>query len=149
MNKTTLRIGTRGSALALWQAEWVKARLEHTWPDLHVELVPIKTSGDRIQDVALATIGGKGLFVKEIEAMGMRMHVAAGHRIPNLNTVVVPDGCDELAVRKRLLNEYGIEISGGFGPLAGKIFRVGIMGPLATGEGVAMFLNAFKTVLGK
>ena len=89
------------------------------------------------------------LFVKEIEALGMTMHVPAGHRIPNLNTVVVPEGCDELALRKRLLNEYGIEISGGFGPLAGKIFRVGIMGPLATDAGVAMFLNAFKTVLGK
>jgi len=67
VSKTTLRIGTRGSALALWQAEWVKVRLEHEWPDLHVELVPIKTSGDRIQDVSLATVGGKGLFVKEIE----------------------------------------------------------------------------------
>jgi hydroxymethylbilane synthase len=67
MNKTTVRIGTRGSALALWQAEWVKARLEQAWPDLQVELVVIKTSGDRIQDVSLATIGGKGLFVKEIE----------------------------------------------------------------------------------
>ena len=52
VSKTTLRIGTRGSALALWQAEWVKVRLEHEWPDLHVELVPIKTSGDRILDVA-------------------------------------------------------------------------------------------------
>ena len=67
VNKILLRIGTRSSALALWQAKWVKARLEHEWPDLQVELVPIKTSGDRIQDVSLATIGGKGLFVKEIE----------------------------------------------------------------------------------
>src|SRR5215470_8997023 len=62
-----LRIGTRGSALALWQTEWVKARLEALWPELQVELVPIKTSGDKIQDVSLAKIGGKGLFVKEIE----------------------------------------------------------------------------------
>jgi hydroxymethylbilane synthase len=67
VSKTRLRIGTRGSALALWQAEWVKARLEQLWPGLQVELVPIKTSGDRIQDVSLAAIGGKGLFVKEIE----------------------------------------------------------------------------------
>jgi len=67
VNKTTVRIGTRGSALALWQAAWVKERLEHAWPDLQVELIVIKTSGDRIQDVSLATIGGKGLFVKEIE----------------------------------------------------------------------------------
>ena len=67
VNKTTLLIGTRGSMLALWQAEWVKMRLEQVWPDLRVELVPMKTSGDRIQDVPLSTIGGKGLFVKEIE----------------------------------------------------------------------------------
>lgn len=65
--KQTLRIGTRGSALALWQAGWVKARLESMWPGLHVDLVAIKTSGDKIQDVSLATVGGKGLFVKEIE----------------------------------------------------------------------------------
>lgn len=62
-----LHIGTRGSALALWQARWVKNRLENLWPRLQVGLVPIKTSGDRIQDVSLATVGGKGLFVKEIE----------------------------------------------------------------------------------
>jgi hydroxymethylbilane synthase len=62
-----LRIGTRGSVLALWQAGWVKAQLENLWAGLRVELVPIKTSGDKIQDVSLAQIGGKGLFVKEIE----------------------------------------------------------------------------------
>jgi hydroxymethylbilane synthase len=65
--KHHLRIGTRGSALALWQAGWVKTRLEELWPGLRVELVPIRTSGDKIQNVSLATFGGKGLFVKEIE----------------------------------------------------------------------------------
>ena len=65
--KRTVRIGTRGSTLAVWQAGWVKKRLEAHWPDLRVELVPITTSGDRIQHVSLARIGGKGLFVKEIE----------------------------------------------------------------------------------
>jgi len=63
----SLRIGTRGSVLALWQAGWVKTQLENLWSGLRVELVPIKTSGDKIQDVSLAQIGGKGLFVKEIE----------------------------------------------------------------------------------
>ena len=65
--KRTVRIGTRGSTLAVWQAGWVKKRLEAHWPDLRVELVPITTSGDRIQHISLARIGGKGLFVKEIE----------------------------------------------------------------------------------
>jgi hydroxymethylbilane synthase len=62
-----LRIGTRGSKLALTQAEWVKQRLEAAHPGLTVELVVIRTSGDRITDVPLAAVGGKGLFVKELE----------------------------------------------------------------------------------
>lgn len=86
-------------------------------------------------------------FVERIEAMGLKMHVAAGHRIPNLNTVSTPQGVDDAKVRARLLNEAGIEIAGGFGPLAGKIFRIGLMGPLATRAGVDMFLDAFKTAL--
>ncbi len=62
-----VRIGTRGSKLALWQAEWVKSRLETLHPQLAVELTVIKTKGDKILDVPLAKVGGKGLFVKEIE----------------------------------------------------------------------------------
>ncbi len=66
MNKT-LKIGTRGSKLALWQANWVKSSLEDKHPSLSIELVAIKTKGDKILDVPLAKVGGKGLFVKEIE----------------------------------------------------------------------------------
>ena len=62
-----IRIGTRGSKLALAQANWVKARLEEQHPGLAVELVIIKTSGDKLKDVPLAQLGGKGLFIKEIE----------------------------------------------------------------------------------
>jgi hydroxymethylbilane synthase len=62
-----LVIATRGSALALWQANHVKARLEAVAPGRTVELSIIKTSGDQIQDIPLAQVGGKGLFVKEIE----------------------------------------------------------------------------------
>lgn len=65
--KRQLRIGTRGSALALWQAEWVKSQLLIAHEELAVELVVIKTTGDKILDVPLAKVGGKGLFVKEIE----------------------------------------------------------------------------------
>jgi hydroxymethylbilane synthase len=63
-----VRIGTRGSKLALWQAEWVKSHLENLHSGLAVELTIIKTKGDKILDVPLAKVGGKGLFVKEIEA---------------------------------------------------------------------------------
>jgi hydroxymethylbilane synthase len=62
-----VRIATRKSALALWQANFVKAQLEAAHPGLQVELVPMSTQGDKILDTPLAKIGGKGLFVKELE----------------------------------------------------------------------------------
>ncbi len=64
----TLRIATRSSPLALWQAEEVSRRLRALHPDLRVELVTMKTRGDKILDAPLAKVGGKGLFVKELEA---------------------------------------------------------------------------------
>ncbi len=67
MSTTTVRIATRKSALALWQAEYVKAKLEHFHPEITVELVPMTTKGDIILDTPLAKVGGKGLFVKELE----------------------------------------------------------------------------------
>jgi len=87
------------------------------------------------------------LFVKGIEAMGLSFHVPEEHRIPTLNTVCVPKGVEEAKVRKRLLDGPGIEIAGGFGPLAGKVFRIGIMGPLATEENVQFFLSEFGKAL--
>jgi hydroxymethylbilane synthase len=67
MSRRPLKIGTRGSQLALWQANWVKSELEKACPACTVELAVIKTRGDKILDVPLAKVGGKGLFVKEIE----------------------------------------------------------------------------------
>jgi alanine-glyoxylate transaminase/serine-glyoxylate transaminase/serine-pyruvate transaminase len=86
-------------------------------------------------------------FVNGIEAMGLHMHVPEAHRIATLNTVCVPEGVDEGKVRKRLLDEPGIEIAGGLGPLAGKVFRIGVMGPLATEDNVQFFLKEFKKAL--
>jgi hydroxymethylbilane synthase len=65
--ESTVSIGTRGSKLALWQANWIKERLETLHPGTRVALEIIKTKGDKILDVPLAKVGGKGLFVKEIE----------------------------------------------------------------------------------
>ncbi|MDG2391957.1 MAG: hydroxymethylbilane synthase [Thalassotalea sp.] len=67
MTEQTLKIATRKSALALWQAEFVKAELEKFHPGLTVELVPMVTKGDIILDSPLSKVGGKGLFVKELE----------------------------------------------------------------------------------
>jgi hydroxymethylbilane synthase len=67
LDRRVLRIGTRGSLLALTQSGFIQRRIEEAWPDVKVELTVIKTTGDKIQDVPLAKVGGKGLFVKEIE----------------------------------------------------------------------------------
>ena len=67
MSREILRIATRSSPLAIWQAEYVQQRLESLHEGLAVELVRIKTQGDKILDTPLAKIGGKGLFVKELE----------------------------------------------------------------------------------
>ena len=67
MAEQLLRIGTRKSPLAMWQAEYVRDRLQEAHEGLEVELVPIETRGDKILDVALSKVGGKGLFVKELE----------------------------------------------------------------------------------
>src|SRR5512144_1883070 len=64
---TTLIIGTRGSALARWQADWVQGRLKAAWPELHCDLRLFQTSGDKILDKPLPDIGGKGLFTQELE----------------------------------------------------------------------------------
>ncbi len=68
-------IGSRGSDLALWQANWIKSQLEELHAELTVEIQIIKTSGDKIQDVPLTKIGGKGLFVKEIEEALLRKEI--------------------------------------------------------------------------
>jgi hydroxymethylbilane synthase len=70
--KNKVTIGTRGSKLALWQAEWIRSELQKRNPGLEVALNKIKTTGDKILDVPLAQVGGKGLFVKEIEEALLR-----------------------------------------------------------------------------
>jgi hydroxymethylbilane synthase len=96
-----LRIGTRGSALAVWQANWTKGELEKRWPDLGVELVPIKTTGDKILDVPLAKIGGKGLFTKEIDEalLDGRIDLAV-HSMKDV-PFQLPEGIDFAAVPER------------------------------------------------
>ncbi len=86
-------------------------------------------------------------IVRGLEALGLGLYVAEGHRIWNLVTPRVPAGVDDMKVRRYLLDKYGIEIAGGFGPLAGKIFRIGIMGPFASPENVDMFLERFDEAL--
>jgi hydroxymethylbilane synthase len=96
-----LRIGTRGSQLALFQANWVKDQLVRTHPELKVTLIKIKTTGDKIQDAPLAKIGGKGLFVKEIEeALIQRKIDLAVHSIKDVPTEF-PKGLHLSVITKR------------------------------------------------
>lgn len=90
--KSTIVIGTRGSKLALWQANWVKKELEKKYPGIEVTLEKIKTTGDKITDVPLAKVGGKGLFVKEIEEALLEGRVdLAVHSMKDVPTFF-PDG---------------------------------------------------------
>ena len=99
--KRTIRIGTRGSQLALYQAKRVKATLETIFPELQVELKIIKTKGDKILDVALSKIGDKGLFTKEIENELLDGTVdLAVHSLKDLPTLL-PEGLKLGAVLER------------------------------------------------
>ncbi|MGC8793789.1 MAG: alanine--glyoxylate aminotransferase family protein, partial [Bryobacteraceae bacterium] len=87
-------------------------------------------------------------FVSGIEAMGLQMHVARPqHRLWTLNTPRVPEGISDVALRRRLLEEHGIEVLGGFGPLAGKVLRVGLMGASSTRENVLLLLEGLESAL--
>ena len=95
MASRPLRIGTRGSPMALYQAELVRDRLRATHPPLAeagaVELVPIRTTGDRVQTRLLAEIGGKGLFTKEIEEALLNRRIdLAVHSLKDMETVLPP-----------------------------------------------------------
>lgn len=86
-------------------------------------------------------------LVAGIEAMGLGMLVPEPERLPTLNAVKIPDGIEDLKVRKALLEEFGIEVGGGLGALAGKVWRVGLMGHSSTKRNVFMFLAALGTIL--
>ena len=86
-------------------------------------------------------------LVDGLEKLGLKMLVEKPYRLPTLNVVCVPDGVDEMAVRKRLRNEHKIEISGSLGPLAGRSWRVGLLGHSARVENVERLLEALGKVL--
>ncbi len=82
-----------------------------------------------------------------LEALGIRYAVAAETSLPMLNSVFIPDGADDAAVRSQLLNEFGIEIGGGLGPMKGKTWRIGLMGEAAKKSNVLLFLAALEQCL--
>jgi alanine-glyoxylate transaminase/serine-glyoxylate transaminase/serine-pyruvate transaminase len=126
-------------------------RYHHTAPitmfyALHEALAAIAEEGlearlERHRQNHLALVAG-------LEALGLRMHVAdPARRLWTLNTPCVPEGLNDAKIRKRLLDEHGIEVLGGFGPLAGKVLRIGLMGASSTRENVQTLLGALESAL--
>ena len=84
-----------------------------------------------------------------LEDMDLSMLVPLEYRLPTLTTPLVPPSVDEVAVRRQLLNEYNIEIAGGFGPLKGQVWRIGLMGFSSRRENIALLLAALREVLAR
>jgi alanine-glyoxylate transaminase/serine-glyoxylate transaminase/serine-pyruvate transaminase len=136
--------------LALLEDYWVRRKYHHTISApmiyaLSEALVVIEEEGlaarwDRHRRHHLALAAG-------LDALGVGLLPPAAERLWTLNAVRVPDGVDEPAVRRRLLEEFGIEIGAGLGPLAGKTWRVGLMGAGSTLSNLLLFLSAFERVL--
>jgi alanine-glyoxylate transaminase/serine-glyoxylate transaminase/serine-pyruvate transaminase len=79
--------------------------------------------------------------------MGNDFIVPEGDRLPQLNAVTIPEGVDDAAVRSRLLQEYSLEIGAGLGELAGKVWRIGLMGHASTQKNVEFCLNSLRSVI--
>jgi alanine-glyoxylate transaminase/serine-glyoxylate transaminase/serine-pyruvate transaminase len=90
-----------------------------------------------------------GALKAGLEAMGLSLYVEEQYRLPQLNAVSVPDGIDEAAVRKHLLQNFNLEIGAGLGALAGKVWRIGLMGASARPDRVLLCLEALEDALAK
>lgn len=137
--------------MSYWSGEG-KRSYHHTAPvnslyALHESLVMLQSEGlenawarHRTQHEALKA---------GLTEMGIEFIVDEAHRLPQLNTITIPAGVDDAAVRSTLLNEYNLEIGAGLGAFAGKAWRIGLMGYAARSENVTLCLAALKSALGK
>lgn len=134
-----------------WEGQGARS-YHHTAPvnalyGLHESLVVLEEEG---LENCWARHKANHLRLKDgLEAMGLSLLVAEAHRLPQLNTVVIPDGVDDAQVRKKLLADHQIEIGAGLGTLAGKVWRIGLMGESSRPEKVDRFIAALADVLGK
>ncbi len=125
-------------------------RYHHTAPinmmyGLHEGLVALGEEGAQARYARHARVGGR--LQEELEERGFRMFAQEGYRLPQLTAAELPDGLEEGPLRRRLLDEHGIEIGGGLGPAKGKLWRIGLMGFGATDENVDRLLSAIDQVL--
>ncbi|VAW89309.1 Serine--pyruvate aminotransferase / L-alanine:glyoxylate aminotransferase, partial [hydrothermal vent metagenome] len=84
-----------------------------------------------------------------LESMGLSFVVDEAHRLPQLNAITIPDGVDDAAVRAALLRDYSLEIGAGLGVMAGKVWRIGLMGHACNSRNVLLCLAALEDVLGR
>jgi len=137
--------------MSYWGGE-AKRAYHHTAPvnaiyALHESLVLLKEEG---LDNAWARHRSNHNALRDgFEAMGLSFIVQEAHRLPQLNAVSIPEGVDEAAVRSQLLQEYNLEIGAGLGALAGKIWRIGLMGYASNPQNVYLCLGAMDSVLTK
>lgn len=127
-----------------------KRAYHHTAPvnamyALHEALVILKDEG--LEAAHARHLRNHNALVAGIEAMGLFMRVAPEHRLPQLNSVVIPEGIDDATVRAMLLSDYNLEIGAGLGALAGKTWRIGLMGHASTESHVIFCLTALESVL--
>jgi alanine-glyoxylate transaminase/serine-glyoxylate transaminase/serine-pyruvate transaminase len=136
--------------LSYWNAEGGKRTYHHTAPvnslyALHESLLLLQEEG---LEAAWARHRAQHAKLAEgLAKLGLDFVVPEGSRLPQLNAVKVPAGVDEAALRVRLLNEYNLEIGAGLGPLAGKVWRIGLMGYTCRSENVLFCLAALGAVL--
>lgn len=136
--------------MGYWGSGEAKRAYHHTAPvnalyALHESLVMLKDEG---LENAWARHKKNHLALRAgLEAMGLSFVVDEASRLPQLNSVTVPDGIDEAIVRGRLLNDFNLEIGAGLGALAGKVWRIGLMGYSSRGENILLCLGALDAVL--
>ncbi len=136
--------------MAYW-GEGTKRAYHHTAPvntlyGLHESLVMLTEEG--IENAWARHLKNHEELKTGLEAMGMKYVVKEGDRLPQLNTVWIPEGVDDATVRSTLLNDYNLEIGAGLGVLAGKVWRIGLMGYSSRKENIVLATSALKEVIG-
>ncbi len=134
--------------LSYWDG--AKRSYHHTAPinplyGLHEALVMLAEEG--IENSWARHQRNHEALVKALNVLDLEILPPKGERLPQLNAVLVPEGVDEASVRARLLDEYNIEVGAGLGPLAGKVWRVGLMGYSCRPENIKRFIHAMETIL--
>lgn len=136
--------------MGYWSSEGATRSYHHTAPvntlyALHESLVMLKEEG---LENAWKRHAKNHLALKAgLEALGLNLLVEEGYRLPQMNAVIIPGGVDEALVRRRMLSDFGIEIGAGLGALAGKVWRIGLMGQSSSSRHVTLVLSALEGIL--